>query len=52
MDLAPGIVCASLKRQRESLRNPTQTVAELLTTLERQGLIEAVVKLREFENLL
>jgi predicted nucleic acid-binding protein len=52
MGLAPGIVCASLKRQRESLRNPTQTVAELLTTLERQGLIETVVKLREFENLL
>jgi len=52
MDLAPGIVCASLKRQRESLRNPTQTAAELLTTLERQGLIETVVKLREFENLL
>src|SRR5438552_2445019 len=36
LDQASGIVCAAVKRQRESLRNPPKTAEELLATLERQ----------------
>jgi predicted nucleic acid-binding protein len=52
LDLAPGIVCAALKRQRESLQNPPKTAQELLTTLENQGLTQAVARLRQFIDLL
>jgi predicted nucleic acid-binding protein len=52
LDLAPSVVCAAVKRQRESLRNPPKTVEELLTTLESQGLPQAVARLRQFADLL
>ncbi len=52
LDFAPGPVCAAVKRQRESLRNPPNTVEELLTTLEQQGLPQAVARLRQFAGLL
>jgi hypothetical protein len=52
LDLAPGVVCAAVKRQRESLRNPPKTAEELLTTLESQGLTQAVARLRQFVELL
>src|SRR5262249_45580064 len=48
LDLAPGPVCAVVKRQRESLRNPPKTAQELLTTLENQGLTQAVARLCQF----
>ncbi len=52
LDLAPGVVCAAVKRQRESLQNPPKTAEELLATLESQGLTQAVAQLRQFINLL
>jgi predicted nucleic acid-binding protein len=52
LDLAPGAVCAAVKRQREGLRNPPKTAEELLTTLESQGLTQAVARLRPFIELL
>jgi len=52
MDLAPGGICAVVKRQRESLRNPPKTSAELLATLESQGLTQTVANLRQFVELL
>jgi predicted nucleic acid-binding protein len=52
LELAPGMVCAAVKRQRESLRNPPKTAEELLTTLESQGLTQAVARLRQFGDLL
>ncbi len=52
LDHAPGTVCAAVKRQRESLRNPPKTVEELFTTLESQGLTQAVAQLRQFADLL
>jgi hypothetical protein len=52
LDLAPGVVCAAVKQQRESLRNPPKTAVELLSTLESQGLIQAVARLRHFVDLL
>jgi hypothetical protein len=52
IDLAPGVVCAAAKRQRESLRNPPKTAEELLATLESQGLTQAIARLRQFVELL
>ena len=52
LELAPGLVCGSVKRQRESLRNPPRTVDELLATLESQGLTQSVARLRQFSTLL
>jgi hypothetical protein len=50
-DLAPGPVCAAVKRQREGRHNPAKTAEELLATLERQGLTQAVAQLRQFAEL-
>lgn len=52
LDAAPGVVCAAVKRQRESLRNPPKTVEELLAALEGQGLPQAIARLRPFTELL
>ena len=52
LDLSPGVVCAAVKRQRESLRNPPKTIEELLTTLQSQGLTQAVARFRTFADLL
>lgn len=52
LDPAPGAVCAAVKIQRESLRNPPKTIEEFLVTLEAQGLTQAVVRLRQFAALL
>jgi len=52
LDLAPGLVCAAVKRQRESLQNPPKSAQELLATLESQGLTQAVARLRQFVDLL
>jgi predicted nucleic acid-binding protein len=51
-DLAPGLVCTAVKRQREGLRNPPRSAGELLATLENQGLSQTVARLREFGELL
>jgi len=51
-DVGPGAVCAAVKCQRKSLRNPPKTAQELLATLESQGLTQAVARLREFAALL
>ena len=51
-DHASGIVCAAIKRQRESLRNPPKTVEELFVTLQSQGLPQTVARLRQFADLL
>jgi len=47
-DLAPGAVVAAAQNHRQSLRNPTRTVAEYLETLERQHLRQTVSVLREY----
>jgi predicted nucleic acid-binding protein len=48
LDLAPGAVVAAAQNHRQSLKNPTKTVAEYLETLERQGLTQTVSVLREY----
>ena len=52
IDLSAGVVCAAVKRQRESLRNPPKTADELLATLETHGLTQSVARLRQFVGLL
>lgn len=52
LDLAPATVCAAVKRQRESLRNPPKSADDLLATFEDQGLPQAVAELRKFIDLL
>lgn len=52
LEAAPGAVCGAVKKQRESLRNPPKTAAELLTTLESLGLTQAVARLRQFIDVL
>jgi hypothetical protein len=52
LDLAPSIVCAAAKRQRESLKNPPMSVAEYLDSLQRQGLTQTVSGLRPFADLI
>lgn len=51
LDAAPAVVCTAVKRQREGLRNPPKTAEELLSTLESQGLTQAVARLRKSINL-
>ncbi len=52
IDLAPTIVCEAVKRQQMSLKNPPQSVEELLGAYSRQGLVQTVVELRLYTGLL
>lgn len=52
LDLSPGLVCAAVKHQRESLKNPPKTVDELLDALARQRLPETVTRLGQFRDLI
>lgn len=52
LDLAPGRVCAAVKRQRANLKNPPRSVEELLDTLAKQRLPETVSRLRSYSDLL
>jgi hypothetical protein len=47
IDLAPGLICAAVAAQAGALKNPTTTTAELLETLQRNGLVQSVARLRE-----
>jgi hypothetical protein len=46
-DLAPGAIAAAVNEQAGSLKNPPRTVAEVLDTLQRQGLPLVVARLRD-----
>lgn len=52
LDLAPLAVCAAVKRQRQSLKNPPKSVDELLATLENLPLLRSVAHLRRYAELL
>lgn len=52
LDLHPAGVCAAVRAQRESLRNPPRTAEDLLDTLLSMGLAESVAQLRRFPGLL
>ena len=46
VDLRPALVAATLQRQADSLRDPPQTLNEVLARLERSGLTRTVAELR------
>ena len=46
LDLAPGLVLAVVKAQADALTNPPVALDELLTTLERNGLVRSVAEMR------
>ena len=48
LDLALDAVVTAAQNHRQSLKNPTKTVAVYLETLERQGLTQTVSVLREY----
>lgn len=47
LDLAPGAVLSAVRAQRSALKNPPQTLDELMDTLRGNGLGQSVVRLRE-----
>lgn len=47
IDLAPAKVALVLSEQAAALRNPPRTVEDILNTLQEQGLVQNVAKLRE-----
>jgi hypothetical protein len=48
-ELAPAVVCATVKQQQVSLRHPPRTIEELLATLEGHGLVQSVARLRQLD---
>lgn len=52
LDLAPGLVCEAARRCRERKKNPSYSVEEYLTALERRELTQFVDSLRGFARLL
>lgn len=46
-DKDENAVCTAVSRQRASLRNPPQTIEQLLETLERQGLQKTVARFKQ-----
>jgi predicted nucleic acid-binding protein len=51
-DLDPGAVCAAVRDQRESLKNPPMSVHELLNEFLARELAETVALLRSMQQLL
>jgi hypothetical protein len=47
IDLAPAAICAAVDAQAAALKKPPKTRAELLETLQQNGLVQTVAKLRE-----
>lgn len=52
LDLDPGGVCAAVRDQRQSLRNPPKSVREMLDTLLSQQLAGTVAALEGMQQLL
>ncbi len=52
IELAPGTVCAAIKRLRDNLKNPPIEVNKYLDILERQSLSQVVSKLKEYRELI
>ena len=47
LDLAPGAITSVVSEQAAALKHPPMSVAELVETLLRQGLVRTVARLRE-----
>lgn len=46
LQAAPDLVCTAARRQRANLKKPRKPVDEFLDSLERQGLVKTVTRLR------
>lgn len=51
-DLASPVVCKAAKRQRMNLKNPPQSVEDLLSAYEKHSLAQTVAELRLYDGLL
>jgi hypothetical protein len=51
-DLNPPAVCRAVRKQRASLRNPPQSVEQVLDTFARQRLPQTVERLRRYADFL
>lgn len=51
-DAEPQEVFSAAAAHRKSLKNPPKNVTDYLATLEQQGLLETVKRLRDFEDIL
>ena len=51
-DLAPGRVVAAAHEHRASLKNPPETVAEYLSTLESNSLAQTAMELRVYADII
>jgi hypothetical protein len=47
IDLAPAAIVAAVEAQAAALKAPPQTVGDVLDTLQRNGIVQSVAKLRE-----
>jgi predicted nucleic acid-binding protein len=52
IDMAAAVCCSSFRDQRMALKNPTMTVDEFLTNLQKQQLPQTVSLLRQYAQLL
>lgn len=52
LDLDVASVCEAVKRQRANLQQPPKAVEEMLQAFERCGLVQTVMRLSAFANLL
>jgi hypothetical protein len=52
LSLSPDVVCSAVKKQRESLKNPSLTIEHYLESLDRQGLVQTISVLRQFSKLI
>lgn len=52
LSVSPELVFLAFQRQRQSLRNPSKSAAELLATLEQQGLAQTAASLQRFPDRL
>jgi len=46
VDLVPGMVCGAINRMSRRLQNPPRSPAEVVDTLERNGLVQTAASLR------
>jgi predicted nucleic acid-binding protein len=52
LEQSPGPVLIAVKRQRESLRNPTLTATELLGVFEKHGMTQFAARLKEMIDVI
>jgi predicted nucleic acid-binding protein len=48
----PEVVCQAAKQQRSSLKNPPMSVEQYLLAIERQGITQTTLRLRDFSDLI